>query len=249
MSYGDQRLSWEFPYRTEAEQVYRAATARGLSVSYAEPHIIAFYRAQKPAIEKVVESVQARALNEAPWPSYEAGTLPPTARSHCAECGSKLKAAPLHATWCDERCLRRFVTHNLSERFRALSKVNGSCVHWTGPRDIFGLPRVPKELPSGEIVFMDAQRLAWNQFHGAIPPDHYIQTKCQNPACLGAGHLYLKARGLKRALRPQYKFTGREIMQLQQDHAGGASLTMLRKKYHADVLTVKFLLTNTLALE
>jgi hypothetical protein len=83
----------------------------------------------------------------------------------------------------------------LRERFedKFTPEPNSGCWLWTGAtvEKGYGVIYVSQTSPKQKQVFRRAHRVAWELYRGEIPSDLIVCHRCDVPACVNPGHLFL----------------------------------------------------------
>jgi hypothetical protein len=106
--------------------------------------------------------------------------------------------------------------HRFIRFFRADPVTN--CWNWKG-----SLQRGYGKFQVGRKM-LTASRVAWQYFHGAIPPGQLVLHYCDNPRCCNPGHLFLGTqqenmqdmitKGRRKSSGPRIKFTADQLLEI-----------------------------------
>jgi hypothetical protein len=89
--------------------------------------------------------------------------------------------------YCSRHCYSQSRTRPLIDRFWEKIDKGGDCWLWTGSLNGNGYGQIKHGVGRPRL----AHRIAWELAHGPIPPGVAVLHRCDNPACVRHGHLFL----------------------------------------------------------
>jgi hypothetical protein len=142
----------------------------------------------------------------------------------------------------------RLTDKELIDRHSFVDAKSG-CWVWVGQENTWGYGRL-----SRNRIERLAHRLAYRAFVGPIPDGLRVLHHCDNPACCNPSHLFIgtdadnmrdmatKGRCADRRgeLAPNSKLTMDSVCSMRQEHANGARISDLARKYGVSRRTIGF---------